>query len=227
MTGVQTCALPISIVVDSAGRLGPALNFDTNTRQVQKSHNQHFSVTEPFANVDKRIDPSFDDVIGNESLSEKLESPKPHQDLSPQLANRWKDLVIGVSEEERETFVRTPSPQTTPDDEPIELDLSDSAFGAQRKIGHRKRLVNQQVINSRTGSVKVKSLMDHQLYSPETTANGSNLLVASIFNNKKIIARAMPVQNMGKTNSVPRGEWTTADQEFPEGIYLQFHVTAP
>ena len=31
---------------------------------------------------------------------------------------------------------------------------------------------------------------------------------------------------MGKTDSIPRGEWTTADQEFPEGIYLQLHVTA-
>ena len=111
-----------TIVVDSAGRLGPALNFDTNTRQVQKSHNQHFPVTGPFANVDKRIDPSFDDVNGNDSLSKKLESPKPHQDLSPQPANGWKDLVIGVREEERETFVRPLSPQTTPDDEPIELD---------------------------------------------------------------------------------------------------------
>ena len=56
-------------------------------------------------------------------LSEKLESPKPHQDLSPQHANGWKDLVIGVSEEERETFVCTPSPRMTPDNEPIELDL--------------------------------------------------------------------------------------------------------
>ena len=37
----------------------------------------------------------------------------------------------------------------------------------------------------------------------------------------------MPVQNMGETNSVPRGEWTTADQEVPKGIYLQSHVTAP
>ena len=37
--------LTITIVVDSAGRLGPALNFDTNKRKVQKSHNQHFSVT--------------------------------------------------------------------------------------------------------------------------------------------------------------------------------------
>ena len=73
----------VTIVVDSAGRLGPALNFDTNTRKVQKSHNQHFSVTGPFANVDKRIDPSFDNVNGNDSLSKKLESSKPHQDLSP------------------------------------------------------------------------------------------------------------------------------------------------
>ena len=72
-----------AIVVDSAGRLGPALNFDTNTRQVQKSYNQHFSVTRPFANVDKRIDPSLDDVNGEDSLSKKLESSKPHQDLSP------------------------------------------------------------------------------------------------------------------------------------------------
>ena len=69
--------------------------------------------------------------------------------------------------------------------------------------------------------------MDHQLYSPETTANGSDLLVASIFNDKEIIAQAMPVQNMGKTNSVPSGKWTTANQEIPEGIYLQSHVTAP
>ena len=88
-------------------------------------------------------------------------------------------------------------------------------------------LVDQQVINSRTGSVKVKSLMDHRLYSLETTANGSDHLVASIFNDEEIIAQAMPVQNMGETDSVPRGEWTTADQEFPKGIYLQLHVTAP
>ena len=93
-----------------------------------------------------------------------------------------------MSEEERKTFVCTPSPQTRPDNEPIELNLSEPAFGAQRKIGRRKRLVDQQVINSRTGSVKVKSLMDHQLYSPETTANGSDLLVASIFNDEEIIA---------------------------------------
>ena len=66
-----------TIVVDSAGRLGLALNFDTNTRKVQKSHNQHFSVTRPFANIDERIDPSLDDVNGNNSLSEKLEAPKP------------------------------------------------------------------------------------------------------------------------------------------------------
>ena len=71
-----------TIVVDSAGRLGPALNFDTNTRKVQKSHNQHFPVTGPFANVDERIDPSFDNVNGDNSLSKKLESSKPHQDLS-------------------------------------------------------------------------------------------------------------------------------------------------
>ena len=69
--------------------------------------------------------------------------------------------------------------------------------------------------------------MDHRLYSLETTANGSNLLVASIFNDEEIIARAMPVQNMGETDSVPRGKWTTADQEVPKGIYLQLHVTAP
>ena len=150
-----------TIVVYSAGRLGPALNFDTNTRKVQKSHIQHFSVTRSFANVDERIDPSFDDVNGGDSLSKKLESPKPHQDLSPQPAKGWKDLVIGVGEEERKTFVRPLSPRTTPDDEPIELDLSEPAFGAQRKIGCRKRLVDQQVINSRTGSVKVKSLMDY------------------------------------------------------------------
>ena len=93
-----------------------------------------------------------------------------------------------MSEEERKTFVSPLSPRTTPDDEPIELDLSEPAFGAQKKIGRRKRLVDRQVINSRTGSVKVKSLMDHQLYSPETTANGSNLLVASIFNDEEIIA---------------------------------------
>ena len=37
----------------------------------------------------------------------------------------------------------------------------------------------------------------------------------------------MPVQNMGKTDSVPRGKWTTANQEVPKGIYLQLHVTAP
>ena len=72
-----------TIVVDSAGRLVPALNFDTNMRQVQKSHNQQISVTGPFANVDKRIDSSFDDVNGDDSLSKKLESSKPHQDLSP------------------------------------------------------------------------------------------------------------------------------------------------
>ena len=71
-----------TIVVDSSGRLGPALNFDTNTRKVQKSHNQHFSATGPFANINKRIDPSLDDVNGNDSLSEKLEAPKLHQDLS-------------------------------------------------------------------------------------------------------------------------------------------------
>ena len=100
-----------AIVVDSAGRLVPALNFDTNTRQVQKSQNQHFSVTGPFAKVDKRIDPSFDDVNGDNSLSKKLESSKPHQDLSPRPANGWKDLVIGVSEEERKTFVHTLSPR--------------------------------------------------------------------------------------------------------------------
>ena len=34
-----------------------------------------------------------------------------------------KDLVIGMSEEERKTFVRPPSPRIAPDDEPIELDL--------------------------------------------------------------------------------------------------------
>ena len=90
--------LTATIVVDSAGRLEPALNFDTNTCKVQKSHNHYFSVTGPFANINKRIDPSFDNVNGNNSLSEKLESPKPHQDLSPQPANGWKDLVIGVSE---------------------------------------------------------------------------------------------------------------------------------
>ena len=132
-----------------------------------------------------------------------------------------------MSEEERESFVRPLSPRMTPDDELIELDLSEPAFGAQKKIGRHKRLVDRQVINSRTGSVKVKSLMDHQLYSPETTANGSDLLVASNFNNEEIIAQAMPVQNMGKTDSVPRGKWTTANQEFPKGIYLQLHVTAP
>ena len=126
-----------------------------------------------------------------------------------------------MSEEERKTFVRTPSPQTTPDNEPIEPDLLEPAFGAQRKIGRCKRLVDQQVINSRTGSVNVKSLMDYQLYSPETTANGSDLLVASIFNDEEIIAQAMPVRNIGKTDSVPSGKWTTANQEFPEGIYLQ------
>ena len=75
--------LTATIFVDSAGRLGPLPNFDTNTSQVQKSHNQHFSVTGPFANVNKRIDPSFDDVNGDNSLSKKLESSKPHQDLSP------------------------------------------------------------------------------------------------------------------------------------------------
>ena len=111
-----------------------------------------------------------------------------------------------MSEEERKTFVRPLSPRATPDDEPIELDLSEPAFGAQRKIGRHKRLVDQQVINSRTGSVKVKSLMDYRLYSPETTANGSDLLVASIFDDEEIIARAMPVRNMGKTDGVPRGE---------------------
>ena len=72
-----------TIVVESAGRLGPVLNFDTNMRKVQKSHNQHFSVTGPFSNIDKRIDPSLDNVNGDDSLSEKLEAPKPHQDLSP------------------------------------------------------------------------------------------------------------------------------------------------
>ena len=51
--------LTATIVVDSAGHLGPALNFDTNTRQVQKSHNQHFSVTGPFTNVDKRRSGEF------------------------------------------------------------------------------------------------------------------------------------------------------------------------
>ena len=75
--------LTATIVVDSAGCLGPALNFDKNTRKVQKSHNQHFSVTGPFANINERIDPSFYNVNGDDSLSEKLESPKPHQDLSP------------------------------------------------------------------------------------------------------------------------------------------------
>ena len=34
----------------------------------------------------------------------------------------------------------------------------------------------------------------------------------------------MPVQNMGETDSVPRGKWATANQEVPEGIYLQSHV---
>ena len=57
--------------------------------------------------------------------------------------------------------------------------------------------------------------------------NGSDLLVASIFNDEEVIARAMPVRNMGKTDSVPSGEWITADKEVPEGIYLQSHVTAP
>ena len=37
----------------------------------------------------------------------------------------------------------------------------------------------------------------------------------------------MPVRNIGETDSVPSGEWTTANQEFLEGIYLQSHVTAP
>ena len=97
---------PNAAVKDTQAICAPALNFDTNMRQVQKSHNQHFSVTGPFANVDKRIDPSFDDVNGDNSLSKKLESSKPHQDLSPRPANGWKDLVIGVSEEERKTFVR-------------------------------------------------------------------------------------------------------------------------
>ena len=68
--------------------------------------------------------------------------------------------------------------------------------------------------------------MDYRLFCPEMITNGSNLLVASIFNDKEIIARAMPVQNMGETDSVPRGKWTTADQEFAKGIYLQLHVTA-
>ena len=63
--------------------------------------------------------------------------------------------------------------------------------------------------------------MDYRLYSPETTANESDLLVASIFNNEEIIAQAMPMWNIGETDSVPSGEWTTANQEFSEGIYLQ------
>ena len=129
--------LTVTIVVDSAGCLGPALNFDTNTRKVQKSHDPHFSATGPFANIDKRIDPSLDNANGNDTLSKKFEAPKPRQDLSSQPANRWKDLVIGVCEEERKTFVRPPSPQTTPDNEPPELDLSEPAFGAQRKIRRR------------------------------------------------------------------------------------------
>ena len=108
-----------------------------------------------------------------------------------------------MSEEERKTFVRPLSPRTTPDNIPIELDLSEPAFGAQRKIGRRKRLVDRQVINSRTGSVKVKSLMDHRLYSLETTANGSDLLVASIFNDEEIIARAMPVQTWARPTASP------------------------
>ena len=37
----------------------------------------------------------------------------------------------------------------------------------------------------------------------------------------------MPVRNMGETDSVPRGEWTTVNQEVPEGIYFLLHVTAP
>ena len=61
-----------TIVVDSAGCLGPALNFDANTHKVQKSHNQHFFVTRPFANIDKRIDPSLDDVNSDDFLSNKL-----------------------------------------------------------------------------------------------------------------------------------------------------------
>ena len=62
-----------AIVVDSAGRLEPALNFDTNTRKVQKSHHPHFFMTGPFANINRRIDPSLDNVNGDNSLSEKLE----------------------------------------------------------------------------------------------------------------------------------------------------------
>ena len=74
--------LTATIVVDSAGRLGPVLNFDTNPRKVQKSHDPYFFATGPFTNIDRRIDPSLDNVNGNDSLSEKLEAPKPHQDLS-------------------------------------------------------------------------------------------------------------------------------------------------
>ena len=134
--------LTATIVVDSAGPLGLALDFDTNTRKVQKSHHPHLSATGPFANVDRRPDPSLGNVNGDDSLSEEMEAPKPHQDLSSRSANGWKDLVIGVSEEERETFVRPPSPRKTPDEDPIKLDLSEPAFGAQKKIGRRKRLVD-------------------------------------------------------------------------------------
>ena len=47
---------PNAAVKDTQAICAPALNFDTNMRQVQKSHNQHFSVTGPFANVNKKIE---------------------------------------------------------------------------------------------------------------------------------------------------------------------------
>ena len=37
----------------------------------------------------------------------------------------------------------------------------------------------------------------------------------------------MPVQTWARPTVSPSGEWTTANQEVPEGIYLQLHVTAP
>ena len=158
-----------------------------------------------------------------------MKALEPGRDLSSRSAHGWKDLVIDVSEEELPSFLQPTSPRKTPDDEPIELDLAKPAFGAQKKIGRRKRLVDRQILQTRTGTVKVRSTIDTRLYSPDDLTNGSDLLVASIFNDESVIApaRTMPARRTDANENMSRGDWSEPAKEVPEGIYLQSHVTAP
>lgn len=99
----------------------------------------------------------------------------------------------GVCEDEMPKFLASAAPRVTPSQDPIEVNLSETPFGAQQKISVRKR-TDRLLVDTPYGLAKTLAITYAKLRSYEKPLSGSKIQIASLFNNQITPSNAMLVR---------------------------------